>query len=115
MEKIKNFFSKHGMVSVIVLILLMFMQTCSKNRKISRITKERNKLEIQNDSLSKLIPSQENLLILQYKAEFGVYNKLNNEILLKYKDRQSQITELQRTTIVPSINELSHKIKELEK
>jgi len=115
MEKIKNFFNKHGMVSVIVLVLLMSMQTCGKNSKITKLTKERNKLEVQNDSLSKLIPSQENLLILQYKAEFGVYNKLNNEILLKYKDRQSQITELQQKTIAPSIIDLSDKIKELEK
>jgi hypothetical protein len=113
MEKIKNFFSKHGMVSVIVLILLMFMQTCSKNRKISRITKERNKLEIQNDSLSKLIPSQENLLILQYKAEFGVYNKLNNE--MSKLNRQEQLKNFQTQFIIPPKEQLENKINELEK
>jgi hypothetical protein len=115
MEKIKKFFSKNGMVSVIVLILLMSMQTCSKNRKITRLTKNYKQLEIQNDSLSKLIPTQENSILQQYKIEFNVYSKLNNEILLKYKDRQSQITELQQKTIVPSINDLSYKINELEK
>jgi len=115
MEKIKNFFNKHGMVSVIVLVLIMSMQTCGKNSKITKLTKERNKLEVRNDSLSKLIPTQENQLIIKYKVEKDIYDKLNSEILLKYRDRQSQITELQRTTIVPSINELSHKIKELEK
>lgn len=114
MEKIKEFFNKHGMISTVVLVLLLSMQTCGKNRKITRLNKDCEKLEIKNDSLSKLIPSQENLLILQYKSEFSVYNKLNNEILLKYKDRQSQITELQQTTIVPNIDELSRKIKELE-
>lgn len=115
MEKIKKIFSKNGLVISIVLVLLMLIQTCSKNRKINKLSKEYNKLEMQNDSLSKLIPSQKYSLISQYKVELNVYNKLNSEILLKYKDRQSQITELQQTTIVPNINELSQKINELEK
>jgi hypothetical protein len=113
MEKIKNFFSKHGMVSVIVLILIMSMQTCSKNRKINRITKDRDKLEIQNDSLSKLIPTEENLMILQYKAEFGVYNRLNNE--MSKLNRQEQMMNFQNQFIIPPKEDLENKIKALEK
>lgn len=113
MEKIKNFFNKHGMISVIVLILIMSMQTCSKNRKINRLTKDRDKLEIQNDSLSKLIPTQENLSILQYKAEFGVYNKLNNE--MSKLNRQEQMLKFQNEFIIPPKEELENKINELEK
>lgn len=113
MEKIKKFFSKHGMVSVIVLVLLMSMQTCSKNRKITRLTKEREKLEFQNDSLGKLIPTQENLMILQYKAEFGVYNKLNNE--MSKLNRQEQLMNFQNQFIIPPKEELENKINELEK
>ncbi len=113
MEKIKKFFSKHGMVSVIVLVLLMSMQTCSKNRKITRLTKEREKLEVQNDSLGKLIPSQENLMILQYKAEFGVYNKLNNE--MSKLNRQEQLMNFQNQFIIPPKEELENKINKLEK
>lgn len=113
MEKIKNFFSKHGMVSVIVLLLLMSMQTCSKNRKINRLTKEREKLEIKNDSLAKLIPSQGNLNILQYKAEFGVYNKLNNE--MSKLNRQEQLMNFQNQFIIPPKELLENKISELEK
>jgi hypothetical protein len=101
------------MVSVIVLVLLMSMQTCSKNRKITRLTKEREKLEIQNDSLSKLIPTQENLTILQYKAEFGVYNKLNNE--MSKLNRQEQLMNFQNQFIIPPKEELENKINELEK
>lgn len=113
MEKIKNFFNKHGMVSVIVLVLLMSMQTCSKNRKITRLTKEREKFEVQNDSLGKLIPSQENLMILQYKAEFGVYNKLNNE--MSKLNRQEQLMNFQNQFIIPPKEELENKINSLEK
>jgi hypothetical protein len=113
MEKIKNFFSKHGMVSVIVLVLLMSMQTCGKNSKITKLTKECNKLEVQNDSLSKLIPSQENLMILQYKAEFGVYNKLNNE--MSKLNRQEQLMNFQNQFIIPPKEQLENKINELDK
>lgn len=112
MKKIKDFFSKHGMVSVIVLILIMLMQNCSKNRKITKLTKNYEKLEIKNDSLVKLIPSEENLLILQYKAEFGVYNKLNNE--MSKLNRHGQLMNFQNQFIIPPKEELESKINELE-
>jgi len=113
MEKIKRFFSKHGMVTVIVLVLMMFMQTCNKNRKITKLTKECTKLEIQNDSLGKLIPTTENLQINQYKIEFGVYNKLNNE--MSKLNRQEQLMNFQKQHIIPPKEDLENKIKELEK
>jgi hypothetical protein len=112
MEKIKNFFNKYGMASVICLILIMSMQTCSKNGKIKRLTKERDKLTYQNDSLSKLIPSEENILILQYKAEFGVYNKINNE--MSKLNRQEQMMSFQNQFIIPPKEELENKIKQLD-
>jgi hypothetical protein len=113
MEKIKNFFNKHGMVSVIVLVLLMSMQTCGKNSKITKLTKERNKLEVQNDSLSKLIPTPENLSILQYKAEFGVYDNLLNT-LSKQKMINPDENFREKYIVLPK-EQLQNKIKELEK
>jgi hypothetical protein len=114
MEKVKNFFNKNGLVSFVVLFLIFFVTTCNKNRKIKRITKENVKISLEKDSIVKLVPSLESVELLKLKSEKEIYVKLNNEILLKYKDRQSQITELQQTIITPSIYELSNRIKELE-
>jgi|688.fasta_scaffold201430_2 hypothetical protein len=113
MEKIKNFFNKYGMISVIFLILVMSMQNCSKNGKIKRLTKERDILQVQNDSLQTLIPTENNMLIIQYKAEFGVYNKLNNE--MSKLNRQEQMMSFQNQFIIPPKEELENKINELEK
>ena len=54
MKKIKDFFSKHGLVAFIVLFLIMGMRGCVKNSRISRLEKEKTKLEASVDSLNNL-------------------------------------------------------------
>ncbi len=112
MEKIKKFVSKHGMVIIIVLVLVMFLQTCNKNRKINKLQKEYLKVSSQNDSLRELIPDNEYLLMLQYKAEFSIYNKLNNE--MSKLNRQEQMMNFQNQFIIPAKEELENKINDLE-
>jgi predicted RND superfamily exporter protein len=114
MKKIKDFFNKNGMVSFVIILLIFFLSTCNKNRKIKRFTNQKNDLIQQNDSLTKLILSVDDLAIIKLKSELVVYNKINDEIIEKYKDRQSQITELQQKTILPEKNQLENKIKNLE-
>jgi hypothetical protein len=111
--KIRDFITKHSLIITIILLLLLTFQTCNKNRKINRITKDRNKLVIQNDSLSKLIPTEGNLMILRYKTEFGVYNKLNDE--MSKLNRQEQMMNFQNQFIIPPKEDLENKIKALEK
>ena len=41
MEKIKNFVSKNALMIVGLLLLVMFLQTCNKNGKIKRLTKQK--------------------------------------------------------------------------
>ena len=70
MEKIKNFFSKHGLIAFITLFLIMGMRGCIKNSKI-------NKLE-NNYKLIGIYPNTDpsSYDILQFFIE-GAYPVLN--------------------------------------
>lgn len=59
MKKIKDFFSKHGLIAFVVLFLIMSMRGCVKNGKINRLEKEKVKLEASIDSLSGLVMNPE--------------------------------------------------------
>ena len=112
MEKIKNFFNKNGMIVVSLLLVVMFMQTCSKNGKIRRLTKECTKLEAQKDSLTSLVPSQTNVQLNDFKSQLGVYDKINNE--MSKLNRQEQMMTFQNQFIIPRKEDLENKIKALE-
>jgi hypothetical protein len=112
MEKIKTFFSKHGLIAFMVLLLVMLLQTCNKNGSIKKLTKERNKLEVKADSLSKLVLTDKNILLIEYKSEYDVYDKINNE--MSKLNRQAQMMEFQNQHIIPKKVDLENKIKALE-
>jgi hypothetical protein len=112
MEKIKNFVSKNALMIVGLLLLVMFMQTCNKNGKIRRLTKQKTQLEIQKDSLAVLVPSEENVKLNDFKSQYAVYDKINNE--MSKLNRQPQMMVFQNEFILPRKEDLEKKIKALE-
>jgi outer membrane murein-binding lipoprotein Lpp len=112
MEKIKNFLNKNGMIIVPLLLVVMFMQTCSKNSKIKRLTKDNVKIEAQMDSLTSLVPTEDNLKLNDYKSQYRVYDRINNE--MSKLNRQEQMMTFQNQIILPSKIDLENKIKALE-
>ena len=112
MEKIKNFLNKNGVIVVSLLLVVMFMQTCSKNGKIRRLTKECTKLEAQKDSLTSLVPTEENIKLSDLKSQYSVYDKINNE--MSKLNRQEQMMTFQNQFIIPPKIDLENKIKTLE-
>ena len=113
MDKIKNFLNKNGVIIVPLLLVVMFMQTCGKNSKIKRLTKDNVRIEYQKDSLSSLVPSEDNLKLNDYKSQYSVYDRINNE--MSKLNRQEQMMTFQREVILPSKIDLENKIKALEK
>jgi hypothetical protein len=112
MEKITNFISKNGIIIIPLLLLIMSIQTCTKNGKIKRLTKENIKMESKVDSLSFLIPTEDNLKLNDFKSQYRVYDKINNE--MSKLNRQEQMMTFQNEIIIPAKVELESKIKALE-
>lgn len=112
MEKIKNFFSKYGMIAFISLFLIMSMRNCNKNSKINRQTKTIVNLEQHIDSLIQLIPTDHSQELLKLKSEYKVYNRLNDEI--SKLDRHGQMMDFQQKQIIPFKEKIENKIIELE-
>ena len=112
MEKIKNFLNKNGVIIVPLLLIVMFMQTCSKNSKIKRLTKDNVKIEAQKDSLTSLVPTEDNVKLNDYKSQYGVYDRINNE--MSKLNRQEQMMLFQNEIILPAKIDLENKIKALE-
>jgi len=109
MEKIKVFFSKHGLLVFVLMFFLMFIQNCSKNSEIRKLDKEKTNCTGQRDSLSNLVISPENLEKNKIESKLELYNYLNDEI--SKKDRSQQMMEFQKEHILPGKKDLETKIK----
>jgi hypothetical protein len=98
MEKIKNFFSKHGLIAFILLYVIMGVRGCVKNSKINKLEKENTKLEASVDSLNNLVMSPEQKKTVEWSYGIDVYNLVNDEI--SKLDRTSQMKSLQQDIII---------------
>ncbi len=114
MEKIKNFFSKHGLIAFVVLLLIMSMRGCVKNSKISKLEKENTRLENSLDSLNGLVMSPEQKKAIEWEYAVGIYNKVNDEIFKlnrteQMMDFQQSVIIKNRTILTDSLNTLKNK------
>lgn len=98
MKKIKDFFSKHGLIAFVVLFLIMSMRGCVKNGKINRLEKEKVKLEASIDSLSGLVMNPEQKKTIEWEYGVTVYNHINDEIFKL--NRTEQMMDFQQTVII---------------
>ena len=98
MKKIKDFFSKHGLIAFIVLFLIMGMRGCVKNSKINKLEKENAKLKVNVDSLNNLVMSPEQKKTIEWSYGVTVYNFVNDEI--SKLDRTTQMKYLQQDIII---------------
>jgi hypothetical protein len=98
MKKIKDFFSKHGFTAFIVLFLIMMMRGCSKNGKISRLEKEKTKLEASIDSLNNLVMSPDQKKTIEWEYGVSVFTTVNDEI--SKLDRTDQMKSFQQEIII---------------
>jgi hypothetical protein len=98
MKKIKDFFSKHGLIAFVVLFLIMSMRGCVKNGKINRLEKDKVKLEASIDSLSGLVMSPEQKKTIEWEYGVTVYNQINDEIFKL--NRTEQMMDFQQTVII---------------
>ena len=119
MEKVRKFFSKHGLVAFIVLFFIMMVRGCSKNGTINKLNKENSGLStliLAKDStinnLESLIMGPDQLNVIEYKAKSEVLDWVNNSIS-KY-DRNSSMMELQ-FNVIDMKNGYDLKIKDIEK
>lgn len=119
MEKVRNFFSKHGLIAFIVLFFIMMVRGCSKNGTINKLNKENsglNTLISAKDStinnLESLIMSTDQVNLIEYKSKSEILDWVNNSIS-KY-DRNSSMMELQ-FNIIDMKNDYDSKIKDIEK
>lgn len=88
MEKIKNFFNKHGFVAFIALFMLMSIRGCVKNGKINRLEKEKTKLQLNIDSLSGLVMNPNQKKTIEWEYGVSVYNQINDEIFKLNRNEQ---------------------------
>lgn len=98
MKRIKDFFSKHGLVAFIALFLITGMRGCIKNGKISRLEKEKVKLEASVDSLGGLVMSPEQKKTIEWEYGVTVYNHINDEIFKL--NRTEQMMDFQQKVII---------------
>ena len=98
MKKIKDFFSKHGLVAFIALFLIMGMRGCVKNSRINKLEKENTKLRVSIDSLDNLVMSPEQKKTIEWSYGVTVYNFINDEI--SKLDRTTQMKSLQQDIII---------------
>jgi len=112
MEKIKNFFSKYGLIAFVVLFLIMMMRGCSKNATISKLKKENSALTTEMDSLNKLVMTEDQFELIIFKSKSEELGIVINEIS-KY-DRNKSMMELQFNIIDKKVS-IDKKIKNIEK
>jgi hypothetical protein len=98
MKKIKDFFSKHGLIAFILLYVIMGVRGCVKNSRINKLEKENAKLEASVDSLNNLVMSPEQKKTVEWSYGIDVYNLVNDEI--SKLDRTSQMKSLQQDIII---------------
>mgnify|MGYP006266274569 CR=1 FL=1 len=113
MKKVKDFFSKYGLIAFIALYVIMGMRGCIKSSKITRLEKEKMVLTTQKDSLMTLVPTKENVILMDLKSKYEVYDNINNE--MSKLNRQEQMMMFQNKFILPQKEDLENRIKELEK
>lgn len=112
MKKIKDFFSKHGLVAFISLFLIMSMRGCIKNGKISRLEKDKAKLELSIDSLKGLVMSPEQKKTIEWEYGVGVYNNINDEIFKL--NRTEQMMDFQQSVIIKNRTILTDSLARLK-
>lgn len=98
MKKIKDFFSKYGLIAFILLYVIMGVRGCVKNGRINKLEKENTKLKASVDSLNNLIMSPEQKKTIEWSYGIDVYNLVNDEI--SKLDRTSQMKSLQQDIII---------------
>tara|TARA_Y100001937_G_C6964626_1_gene260476 strand:+ start:162 stop:449 length:288 start_codon:yes stop_codon:yes gene_type:complete len=64
MNKFDQFFAKHGIKIVIVLLLLTYFKSCSVDSEVERIKKEQRTLTEEIDTLSSQIVNEEEMIFL---------------------------------------------------
>ena len=64
MNKFDQFFTKHGIKIVIVLLLLTYFKSCSVDSEVERIKKEQRTLTEEIDTLSSQIVNEEEMIFL---------------------------------------------------
>ncbi len=112
MKKIKDFFSKHGLIAFVALFLIMSIRGCSKNSKISRLEKEKVKLESSIDSLNGLIMSPEQKKTIEWEYGVSVYNDINDEIFKL--NRSEQMMDFQQSVIIKNRTILTDSLARLK-
>jgi outer membrane murein-binding lipoprotein Lpp len=112
MEKIKNFFSKHGLTAFIVLFLIMMVRGCIKNSKINKLEKEKTKLEASVDSLNNLVMGPEQKKTIEWSYGIDVYNLVNDEI--SKLDRTDQMKSFQQGIIIKNRTILTDSLTRLK-
>lgn len=112
MKKIKDFFSKHGLTAFIVLFLIMMMRGCSKNGKISRLEKEKTKLEASVDSLNNLVMGPEQKKMIEWSYGVDLFNLVNDEIIKL--DRTDQMKSFQQEIIIKNRTILTDSLTRLK-
>jgi hypothetical protein len=109
MEKLKIFFSKHGLLIFVLMFFVMFVQNCTKNSQIKKLQKEKTNCIEQKDSLNNLVISPMNLEKIKNGAKLEILNYLNDEA--SKLDRSSQMMNFQKDHIIGPKKELEEKIK----
>ena len=64
MNKFNQFFAKHGVKIIIILLLLSYFKSCSIDSEVERIKKEQRILTTEIDTLSSQIVNQEEMIYL---------------------------------------------------
>tara|TARA_B100000900_G_scaffold247130_1_gene210222 strand:+ start:608 stop:895 length:288 start_codon:yes stop_codon:yes gene_type:complete len=64
MNKFDQFFAKHGIKIIIVLLLLTYFKSCSVDSEVERIKKEQRTLTNEIDTLSSQIVNEEEMIFL---------------------------------------------------
>ena len=64
MSKFDQFFAKHGIKIVLVLLLLTYFKSCSVDSEVERIKKEQRTLTNEIDTLSSQIVNEEEMIFL---------------------------------------------------
>jgi len=98
MEKIKNFFSKHGLIAFIVLFLIMSMRGCVKNGKIAKLEKQIDTLKTQSIGLQE---SKQNEEKAKLAGKLEAYKNINNK--MSVLNRTEQMMDFQKKEIIPEM------------
>ena len=88
------------------------LEVAEKKFNVWQLEKENKKLSVQVDSLTLLVPSEENIKLSNLKSRYSVYDELNNE--MSKLNRQEQMLKFQNTFIIPQKEDLRKQISILE-